>query len=148
MAAQPRHLHRLLALFDPLLRRTSLVVEPYHRPTRQTQVRNDKAYSREQLALVMLHFGHHSAGLIPARCLVEKTLVLDQGFDAGPPHRARQQLGDVPFQVLVGWNANGVASAFAIRSRLIAHRPARFSGSASSSVANDCKREVRAAPRS
>jgi len=29
-----RHLHRQLALFDPLLRRPPLVVEPHHRPKR------------------------------------------------------------------------------------------------------------------
>src|SRR5882672_2642388 len=33
MAAQLRHLHRLLAFFDPLLRRASLVVETDHSPT-------------------------------------------------------------------------------------------------------------------
>src|ERR1035441_1368110 len=41
-----------------------------------------------------------------------------------------------------------IASAFAISSRLIVLRPARFSGSASSSVSNDCNLEVRAAQRS
>src|SRR6266852_8859481 len=41
-----------------------------------------------------------------------------------------------------------IASAFAISSRLIVLKPARFSGSASSSVSNDCNREVSAAPRS
>src|ERR1019366_7916810 len=41
-----------------------------------------------------------------------------------------------------------IASAFAISSRLIDLKPARFSGSASSSVSNDCNREVSAAPRS
>ena len=32
MAAQPRHLHRLLAFLDPLLGRAALVVEAHHRP--------------------------------------------------------------------------------------------------------------------
>ena len=41
-----------------------------------------------------------------------------------------------------------IASALATSSRLIRVRPARFSGCASSSVSNDCKREVNAAPRS
>jgi hypothetical protein len=33
MTRQPRHLHRLLAFFDPLLRRASLVVETDYSPT-------------------------------------------------------------------------------------------------------------------
>ena len=41
-----------------------------------------------------------------------------------------------------------MTSALAIKSRLIRARPARFSRCVSSSVSNDCKREVNAAPRS
>ena len=41
-----------------------------------------------------------------------------------------------------------MASALAISSRLIAASPARFSSWVSSSVSNDCNREVSAAPRS
>src|ERR1700680_2052290 len=41
MAAQPRHLHRLLAFFAPLLRRASLVVETDHSPTVRLQVGHD-----------------------------------------------------------------------------------------------------------
>jgi DEAD/DEAH box helicase len=108
MTQQPRHLHRLFAFLDPLLRRPTLVVEPYHRPAGQVQIRDNEAHSREQLALVMLHFGHHPAGLLPTRCQVEKAFVFDQGSDTGPSHRTRHQLGDVPFQVLVGRNADGV----------------------------------------
>src|ERR1700724_1323680 len=40
-----------------------------------------------------------------------------------------------------------IASALATSSRLMRVRPARFSGCASSSASNDCKREVNAAPR-
>ena len=40
------------------------------------------------------------------------------------------------------------ASAFAINSRSSAARPARFSSCVSSSVSNDCKRDVKAALRS
>jgi hypothetical protein len=32
MATEPGHLDRLLALLDPLLRCSPLVVEPHHRP--------------------------------------------------------------------------------------------------------------------
>jgi hypothetical protein len=41
-----------------------------------------------------------------------------------------------------------MASALAINSRLSAASPARFSSCVSTSVSNDCKREVNAAPRS
>jgi hypothetical protein len=44
MATQPRHLHRLLAFLDPLLRRTP----PSHRPAVRLQVRDDESYAREQ----------------------------------------------------------------------------------------------------
>ena len=46
MTAQPRHLHRLLAFFDPLLRCPSLVVESHHRPTQQRQVRHNEPVSQ------------------------------------------------------------------------------------------------------
>src|ERR1700737_2066748 len=108
MAAQSCHLYCLLAFLDPLLSRPTLVVEPHHRPARQAQVRDDETHSWEQLTLVMLHFGHHPTGLLPTRCPVEKALVLDQGPDSGPSHRTRQQLRDVPFQVLVSRDADGV----------------------------------------
>lgn len=39
MATQPCHLDRLLSFLDPLLRRSSLVIEPRDRPARQGQVR-------------------------------------------------------------------------------------------------------------
>jgi hypothetical protein len=41
-----------------------------------------------------------------------------------------------------------MASALAINSRLSTASPARFSSCVSTSVSNDCKREVNAAPRS
>src|SRR6266851_4858550 len=41
-----------------------------------------------------------------------------------------------------------MASALAINSRLSAARPVRFSSCVNTSVSNDCKREVNAAPRS
>jgi len=42
VAGQPRHLHRLLAFFDPLFRCSTLVVEPHHRPSVGLQVRHDE----------------------------------------------------------------------------------------------------------
>ena len=37
MATQPRHLYGLLAFFDPLLRRSPLVVEPHYRSAEITK---------------------------------------------------------------------------------------------------------------
>ena len=59
MAAKPRHLHRLLAFFDPLLRRAALVVEPYHRAVVSRQGGHDEADAGEQLPKVELHLRHH-----------------------------------------------------------------------------------------
>src|SRR6516225_5646418 len=73
----------------------------------------------------MLHFGHHPAGPLPTRCLIEKALVLDQRLEAGPSHRTRQQLGDIPFQVLVGRNADGVAYT-PLFERLVEHDILQF----------------------
>src|SRR6516162_10584298 len=42
MATQPRHLHRLLAFLDPLLRLPPLVVEPHHRPAVGFQARHNE----------------------------------------------------------------------------------------------------------
>ena len=50
-------MRRLLAFFDPLLRRAALVVEPHYRPTRQRHAGHDKSDAREEFALVMFHLG-------------------------------------------------------------------------------------------
>src|ERR1039458_7455211 len=50
MARETRHLHRLLPLLDPLLRRPALVVKPHHCPARGLQVGHDEPHSREQLS--------------------------------------------------------------------------------------------------
>src|ERR1019366_4417505 len=60
MAAQPRHFHRFLPLFDPLLGRPLLVVEPYHRPVRRLQIGHDEPDAREQLPGMMLDLRYHS----------------------------------------------------------------------------------------
>src|ERR1022692_4864330 len=111
MAAQPRHLHRLLAFFDPLLRRASLVVETDHSPAVRPQVGHDESDSGEQLPKVELHLRHHPTRRLPTRRLVEKALVPDHGFMTGPSYRPRQQLVDVPLQIAVGRDADGVLRA-------------------------------------
>ncbi len=70
MAAQPRHLHRLLAFFDPLLRRASLVVETDHSPTVRPQVGHDESDSGEHLPQLELHLHYHRPRRLPTRRLV------------------------------------------------------------------------------
>jgi hypothetical protein len=80
MVAQARHLHRLLPLFDPLLGRTSLVIEPYHRPARRLQIGADEPDAREQLPSLMLNLCYHSSCRRPTSCFVEKVLVSHDRF--------------------------------------------------------------------
>ena len=61
VAGQPRPLHRVLALLDPLLGRPTTVVEFHHLPRRPAEVGHDEPHAREQLALVVLDLGHHAA---------------------------------------------------------------------------------------
>jgi hypothetical protein len=61
MARQARHLHRLLAFLDPLLRRPPLVVEPHHCPTRRLQIGHNEPHTGEQLSGMVLHLGHYSS---------------------------------------------------------------------------------------
>src|ERR1700681_1752705 len=104
-------MRRLLTFFDPLLGRAPLVIEPYHRPTGQAQVRDDEANSRKQLTDVELHLRHYSSCCLPTGRLVEKALVPDHWLVARPSHWPRQQLRNIPLQVLVGRYANGVFHA-------------------------------------
>lgn len=53
MATQPRHLHRLLALLDPLLGRPPLVVEP-HRAVSGTWIANIEKSRRHAIHAVLL----------------------------------------------------------------------------------------------
>src|ERR1017187_1633254 len=94
MATQPRHLHRLLAFLDPLLRRPPLVVEPHHRPAVRLQVGHDEPHTREQFAKVELHLRHHAPRRLPTRRLVEKAFVPDHRLMAWASHWPRQQFRD------------------------------------------------------
>src|SRR5882762_2245886 len=98
----------LLAFLDPLLGCAPLIIEAHYRPAWQAQVRDDKADSREQFPEVELHLRYYSPRHLPTGRLVEKALVPDHGLVARSSHRARQQLRNVPLQVLVGRYADGV----------------------------------------
>src|ERR1039457_5599544 len=108
MTTQSRHLYRLLPLFDPLLCRPALVVEAHYRPARCLQVGDDESDSGEQLSKVELHFRHDPSRCLPARGLVEETLVPHHWLVAWPSVRARQQLRDVALQAVIRGNPNRI----------------------------------------
>ena len=95
VATQPRPLHRILALLDPLFRRAAMVVEPYDPPWRPTQVRHDEAHPREQLSLVVLDLRHHPTRSRPALGLVQEIIVPDDRFIRRTAYRAGQQRLDL-----------------------------------------------------
>src|SRR2546426_4974814 len=101
-------MRRLLAFFDPLLGRAPLVIETHYRPAGQAQVCDDKADSRKQFPEVELHLRYYSPRHLPTGRLVEKALVPDHWLVARSADGTRQQLRNVPLQVLVGWYADGV----------------------------------------
>src|ERR1035438_4363163 len=111
MTTQPRHLHRLLSLFDPLLCRPALVVKAHYRPARGLQVSHDEPHSWEQLPGMELHLRHDSSCRIPTCRLVEKALVPHDRFMAGPSHRTSEQLRDISLQIVVGGYADGIPHA-------------------------------------
>src|ERR1019366_3130827 len=70
-----------------------------------------KADAREQLARVVLDFRHDPSGRGPAVRLVVETLVPDERLAAGPTHRTKQDIGDLPLEILVGRDADRVLDA-------------------------------------
>src|ERR1035437_9607913 len=111
MAREASHLYGLLALLDPLLCRTPLVVKPHYRPARGFQVGHDESDSREQLPGMKLHFRHHTPRRLPTGRLIEKALVPDHRLVTRSSHWPRQQLRDVALQAIVGGYANGILHA-------------------------------------
>src|SRR5712692_5508239 len=111
MTREPGPMRRLLAFLDPLLGCAPLIIEPHYRPAGQAQVRDDKADSREQLALMVLDLGDDPSRLRPAPRLEREALVAHQWLAAGPSWGPEQDLGDLPLQALVGWNADRIHHA-------------------------------------
>ncbi len=60
---------------------------------------------------MMRNLRHDSPCRRPTCGPVEKAFVPHDRFVTGTPHRARQQFGHIPFQVLIGRNADGVLHA-------------------------------------
>src|SRR5271167_3707610 len=98
MTREASHLYGLLALLDPLLGRTALVVEPHHAPAGCLQVGHDESDSWEQLPEVELHFRHHTPRRLPTCRLIQKASVPDHRLVARSSYGPRQQLRDVPLQ--------------------------------------------------
>src|SRR5713226_8872884 len=104
-------MRRLLAFLHPLLGRATLIIEPHYRQAGQAQVRDDKAHSREKLALMVLDLGDDPSRLRPAPRLVREILEAHQWLAAGPSRGPEQDLGNLPLQALVGWNAERIHHA-------------------------------------
>src|ERR1039458_9262107 len=94
----PRHLPRLLPLFEPLLGGAALVVEVDDLPVRELCVGHDEAQPREQLPGMMLNFCHYPPCHRPTGRPIEKTLVPHNGLMSRTAHRPREQLCNVPQQ--------------------------------------------------
>jgi hypothetical protein len=67
MARKPRHLHRLLTFFDPLLGRAGFVVEAHHRAAGRREVDHDKAHAGEQSRCALPAPGRSPAWQRPRR---------------------------------------------------------------------------------
>jgi uncharacterized coiled-coil protein SlyX len=79
-ARQPRPLDRILAFFDPLLRRAATIVELDHLPRPAGHVGHDEPGTRKQLARVPLDLGHHAAGMVPTLRLIREVRVEHLGL--------------------------------------------------------------------
>src|ERR1700687_1613064 len=107
MTRQASHLYGLLSFLDPLLGRPPLVIEPYHRPARRSQVRHDEPRSREQLHGMELHLRRDLSCRLPTRRLIQKALV-PPVFVTRTPHRARQKFFNVAHQVVIRRKPNRI----------------------------------------
>ena len=74
-ARELRPLHRVLALFDPLLGRAATVVELDHALGPQGEIGDDESHTREQLAPMPLDLGHHAPQLLPRFRLVLEAVI-------------------------------------------------------------------------
>jgi hypothetical protein len=108
VAAKPRQRDRLLAFLYPLLGRAPLVVEAHHCPVVERQVGHDKADAGKQFPAMEFDFRHYSPGHRPTRRLIEKTFESKHRLVARPSHWPRQQLRNVPLQIVIGRKADRV----------------------------------------
>src|ERR1017187_9594837 len=115
VARQPRPLNRILALLDPLLGGSPLIVKPDDPYCRSDEIRPDEAYPREQLAFVPFDLGDHSTGPVPALRLVGEVGIADQGRIRGTAHRPGQERLDLPLQDIVSRKADRVVVSFCLQ---------------------------------
>ena len=83
-----------------------IVIEPYYRPARCLQIGHDEPESWELHSGMMLNLRHYSPRRRPTGGSVEKAFVPHDRLVTGTPHRTWQQFRHIPFQVLVGRNAD------------------------------------------
>src|SRR5206468_133863 len=75
------------------------------------EIGHDDADAREQLANVVLDFGHDPSRRGPAVRLIVEALVPDERRATGPTRRPKQEVLDRKLQVIVGRDADGVLDA-------------------------------------
>src|SRR3989449_11742631 len=78
MAREPGPVGGGLALFDPLLGRSALVVEADDGAIRAGQGGDDEAHPREEFPKVMLDLGDHPARSVPRGGLILEAAVADE----------------------------------------------------------------------
>jgi hypothetical protein len=86
------------------------------------EICHDEADAREQLANVVLDFGHDPSRRGPAVRLIVEALVPDERRATGPTRRPKQEVLDRQLQVLVGRDTDGVLDAACLQ-RLVDLRP-------------------------
>src|SRR3954471_13070486 len=84
-ARQPCPPDRVLALFDPLLRRAALIVEGHYALGRAAQVRDQKAHPGIEFTRMPLDLGRDPAGAAPGLGLVAEAGVETPDLVGGRP---------------------------------------------------------------
>src|SRR3954471_22907905 len=100
---------RILALFDPLLRRAPLIVEGHHPLGWTAQVRHQEPDTRIEFARVPLDLGHDPAGAGPSLGLVAEAGVETPDLVGRTPHRALEQVRDLALENSIGGQADHIA---------------------------------------
>src|SRR5947208_10626886 len=118
-ARQSRPLDRVLAFFDPLLRRPPPVVDSDHLLGRAMEVRHDETDARIQLAGMPLHLRYDSTRPTPALRLIAEARVEAPDVVWWASHGPREQVGDPILEHLVGGQADRVPEA--LRLQVLVH---------------------------
>ena len=91
-----------------LLRRATVIIERHHPLGRARQISDDETDARNQLAGVPLHFGHDTALLVPRSGLIAEAGVETANMVGRATDRSRKQMGNVPLENRVRFEADDV----------------------------------------